>query len=122
MARPKQHVKFDADDRTIVEYFDLSMELRSNQKSVSGEISDLNSQMAEAGVDPGTLSTCRKLAALPAGKRGVSVALLHRYLGVLAARLEDPAVASEQEGRRTENKDDETAKASTVSFAKSAAA
>jgi hypothetical protein len=38
------------------------------------------------------LATCRRLANLPPGKRGVTVAVLHRYLMVLASRLEDPTV------------------------------
>lgn len=90
MARPKKTRKLDADDRTIVKYFDLSMEAKANQKSASADISDLNSRMQDDGVDPGMLSWCRRLAELPEGRRGVSIALLHRYLQVLASRLDDP--------------------------------
>src|SRR5918995_6468792 len=90
MARPKKTAKYDADDETIIAHFDQSMELYEAQKGASVEISANNKQMQEDGVDPGTLSICRKLARMPAGKRGVSVALLHRYLQVLAGRLEDP--------------------------------
>jgi hypothetical protein len=92
MARPPKTVRYDADDQTIQRYFDQSMSLRDEQKAASGLISDLNSEMLGAGVDPGTLSICRRFAAMKPGKRGVSVALLHRYLQVLASRLDDPTV------------------------------
>jgi hypothetical protein len=84
MARPKKDLKYDADDQTIQRYFDESMNLRDEQKAASGLISDLNSKMSEAGVHAGVLSICRRFAAMPPGKRGVSVALMHRYLQVLA--------------------------------------
>jgi len=71
------------------------MALKDNQRGVSAEITALNSLMQEAGVDPGTLSLCCRLARMKPGKRGVSVALLHRYLQVLASRLDDPTVPQE---------------------------
>jgi hypothetical protein len=88
--RPKRDVKFDADDQTIIAHFDRAMRLKATQRGVSSEITALNSLMQGDGVDPGTLSTCCKLARMKPGKRGVAVALLHRYLQVLARQLEDP--------------------------------
>jgi hypothetical protein len=96
MPRLKKVVVFDADDKTIVEHFDQAMALKANQRGVSSEITALNSTMQEAGVDPGTLSTCCKLARMKPGKRGVAVALLHRYLQVLASRLDDPTVPQQE--------------------------
>jgi hypothetical protein len=93
MPRLRKSVRFDADDRTIVEHFDQAMALKANQHGVSSEITKLNALMAEAGVDPGTLSICCNLARMKPGKRGMSVALLHRYLMVLARQLDDPTVA-----------------------------
>jgi hypothetical protein len=95
MARPKKSVVFNADDQTIVEFFDQAMMLKANQRDVSSEISGLNVLMQESGVDPGTLSLCCRLAKMKEGKRGVAVALLHRYLVVLASRLEDPTITVE---------------------------
>ena len=92
MARPKKQVKFDADDQTIVEYFDQAMQLKTTQRGVSSEITALNSLMQEVGVDPFTLSLCCRIAKMKPGKRGVAVALLLRYLAILARRLEDPMV------------------------------
>jgi hypothetical protein len=100
MARPRKDVKFDADDQTIVEYFDQAMQLKATQRSVSSEITGLNSSMQEVGVDPFTLSLCCRIAKMKPGKRGVAVALLHRYLAILASRLEDPTV--EAPGRPAE--------------------
>jgi hypothetical protein len=94
MPRLKKTVVLNADDRTIVEYFDQAMALKANQRGVSGEITALNVLMQEAGVDPGTLSTCCRLARMKPGKRGVAVALLHRYMQVLARQLDDPTVAA----------------------------
>ena len=90
MPRPKKSARYDADDATIIAHFDQSMELADQQKAASAEIAAHNSLMAEHGVDPGTLSICRRLARMKPGKRGIAVALLHRYLQVLASRLEDP--------------------------------
>lgn len=92
MARPKKSVTLNADDQTIVEYFDQAMAAKAAQGEASKEITALNSTMQEAGVDPGTLSLCCRLAKMKPGKRGISVALLHRYLQVLASRLADPTV------------------------------
>jgi hypothetical protein len=93
MPRPKKAIVLNADDRTIREYLDQAMALKANQRGVSSEITALNVLMQEAGVDPGTLRTCCRLARMKPGKRGMSVALLHRYLQVLAQQLEDPLVA-----------------------------
>jgi hypothetical protein len=93
MGRPRKHVKFDASDQVIAEYFDQAMALKDNQRGVSSEITALNSLMQGDGVDPGTLSLCCRLARMKPGKRGVAVALLHRYMTVLARQLDDPAVA-----------------------------
>ena len=54
--------------------------------------------MHQDGVDPGVLAICRKLAMMKPGKRGVAVALLHRYLMVLASRLDDPTVPATRNG------------------------
>jgi hypothetical protein len=96
--RPRKSAVFDADDQTIVEHFDRAMRLKATQRGVSSEITALNAQMSEAGVDPGTLTICCKLARMPRGKRGVAVALLHRYLQVLARQLDDPTVPVELDG------------------------
>jgi hypothetical protein len=93
MARPPKHVTYDADDETIRRYFDQSMRLREDQKTASGLISALNAEMVSAGVHPGTMSIIRKFAAMPPSKRRLEIALLHRYLQVMAAQLDDPAVA-----------------------------
>jgi hypothetical protein len=101
MPRLRKTIVFDADDRTIGEYFDRAMAMKDNQRGVSGEITALNVLMQEAGVDPGTLSTCCRLARMPPGKGGMAVALLHRYLQVLARQLEDPTVVVEGAGHAT---------------------
>jgi hypothetical protein len=97
--RPRKSAVFDADDQTIVEHFDRAMRLKATQRGVSSEITALNAQMSEAGVDPGTLTICCKLARMPRGKRGVAVALLHRYLQVLARQLDGPTVPVEHAAR-----------------------
>jgi hypothetical protein len=94
MPRPKKTVQYTADDATILSHFDEALALAEQQKGASAEISAHNVLMAEDGVDPGTLSICRRLARMKPGKRGIAVALLHRYLQVLASRLEDPTVAA----------------------------
>jgi hypothetical protein len=90
MGRPRKNVVFNADDKTICAYFDQAMALKDNQRGVSSEITALNALMQGDGVDPGTLSLCCKLARMKPGKRGVAVALLDRYLKILANRLADP--------------------------------
>jgi hypothetical protein len=50
MPRPRKTVVYNAADRVIAEFFDRSMELKSNQSGVSKEISQLNVAMTEAGV------------------------------------------------------------------------
>ena len=99
MARPKRDGVFDADDQTIIAHFDQSLELYERQKGASGEISENNKGMQDDGVHPGILSICRRLALMPPGKRGMSVALLHRYLQVLASRLEDPTFKASAEAK-----------------------
>jgi hypothetical protein len=69
------------------------MALKDGQRAATSEITALNVLMQGDGVDPGTLSLCCRLARMKPGKRGLSVALLHRYLVVLASRLADPTVA-----------------------------
>jgi hypothetical protein len=95
MARPKKDVVFDATDEVIAQYFDETMGLADAQKAASAQITDSNRLMQDAGVHSGTLSICRRLARMRPGKRGTEVALLHRYLSVLASRLEDPTHAVE---------------------------
>ena len=97
MARPKKTASYDADDQTIVDYFEQAMSLKDQQKSASSEITALNSLMHDAGVEPGVLSLCCRLARMKEGKRGVTIALLHRYLQVLASRLDDPTVKQDRE-------------------------
>jgi hypothetical protein len=93
MPRPRKHLTFDASDQVIADFFDQAMALKDSQRGVSSEITALNSLMQDGGVDPGTLSLCWRLARMKPGKRGVAVALLHRYLVVLASRMADPTVA-----------------------------
>jgi hypothetical protein len=95
MPKPKKTVGYNADDGTILRYFDASTLAKKAQREASGEICSLNVRMQDDGVDPGTLATCQRLARMKPGKRGISVALLHRYLQVLASRLEDPTAPAE---------------------------
>jgi hypothetical protein len=99
MPRPPHDVQYDADDATILAHFDQALELAEQQKVASAEITAHNSLMISHGVCPGTLSICRRLARMKEGKRGVAVALLHRYLAILASRLEDPTVEAPAQGR-----------------------
>jgi hypothetical protein len=100
MPRPRKTATYDSDDQKIIEHFDQSMAMADEQKVTSAEIATHNALMAEDGVDPGTLSICRRLARMKPGKRGIAVALLHRQLQVLASKLEDPSVAKGEEPAR----------------------
>jgi uncharacterized protein (DUF2237 family) len=42
------------------------------------------------------MTYCRRLAALPEGKRGIAIVLTTRYLQILASRLEDPSMPRPQ--------------------------
>ena len=90
MPRIPKTTEYTADDETILAHFDESLELAEEQKASRAELATHNKRMYADGVDSGTLSVCRKLALMKPGKRGIAVALLHRYLEVLASRLEDP--------------------------------
>ena len=98
MPRPPKLAKFDAGDATIQLHFDEAIELREQQRESRDELSAHNKQMFADGVDPGIMSICRRLALMREGKRGVAVALLHRYLAILASRLEDPTVPVTKNG------------------------
>jgi hypothetical protein len=69
-----------------------SIEDYGTQKEASAKIAANNVQMQRDGVHPGVLQICRKLALMPDGRRGLHVALLHRYLQVFAARVPKAAV------------------------------
>jgi hypothetical protein len=88
MARPRKHVTYTASDEVTRRYFAESMSARAEAKTASGLISDLNREMVDAGCHPGVMSYCRRLAAMPEAQRALHIALLHRYLMVLAAELD----------------------------------
>jgi hypothetical protein len=87
MPRPKKETRRDADAATIQHYFDLAMELKAEQRARGAEISSLNSQMQDDGVDPGVLSLFCRIASMPEGKAALYVTLLDYYKQALASRL-----------------------------------
>jgi len=95
MARPKKTVRYDADAATIKQYFEQSWVARDEQKTASGLISSLNSEMERNGVHSGALSTMRKIRAMKDGRRGFFLFLLKRYIDVLERELHDPAFVAE---------------------------
>ena len=98
MPRPPSTAQYNADDATIQLHFDEAMELHEQQREGRSELSAHTKAMFADGIDPGIMSICRRLALLKEGKRGISVALLHRYLMVLASRLDDPTVVATKNG------------------------
>ena len=98
MPKPPKSATFDAGDAAIQQHFDESLELAGQQKESREELSAHSKQMFADGVGPGIMAICRRLALMPEGKRGIAVALLHRYLMVLASRLEDPTMPATRNG------------------------
>ena len=98
MPRTPKDAHFDATDDLIISHFDEAMELREQQRESRLELSGHNRRMQDDGCDPGVMAICRRLALMPEGKRGIAVALLHRYLQVLASRLEDPTLPATRNG------------------------
>jgi hypothetical protein len=92
MPKPRKDVNYNARSQVICDYFERSMRLREDQKGGSALISALNKDMASDGVDPGVLSIMRRIACLPEGKRGVTVANMRFYLDVLEEQLSDSQV------------------------------
>lgn len=92
MARPKKTVNYNASSETVRRFFERSMQLREEQRDIGTLISSLNIEMSNAGVDPGVLSLCRRVASMPEGKRGTTIALVRFYFDVLNDILADAQV------------------------------
>jgi hypothetical protein len=82
MPRPKQTVSYTASDDVILEFLAKSRAACDDQKLASTAISELNTEMSDAGVHPGVISLIRKIAAMPDGKRGCHAFLVRRYMDV----------------------------------------
>jgi hypothetical protein len=92
MPRYKTETRRDADAETIRDFFDRAMDLKAQQKAKSGDITALNYQMSDAGVDPGVLSLFYRIASMPEAKAALYLTLIDYYKGALASRLPNPLV------------------------------
>jgi hypothetical protein len=96
-------VRYDASAEVIKQYFEQSWNAREGQKTASGLISSINSEMERNGVHPGCLSVMRRIKAMPSGKRGFFLFLLQRYCDILRDELHDAEFAAQVEAKQEGN-------------------
>jgi hypothetical protein len=99
--RPPKVFSYHADGETIRSFFARYRELEAAKKATRETVKALNKQADAGGVHPRTLRFVLGLAAMPPGRRGWCVALLRRYLDILATELHDADVPVLEEPAET---------------------
>jgi hypothetical protein len=92
---PKRNYHFDATPERIREMFELAQSVDEERARARTEAAGFREVCLKSGVDPTVMATIRKIAHMPAGRRGYHALLLAKYLQILGDELRDPSAPEE---------------------------